>query len=731
VQRACICLHLRTLFLAAVLMVLPSAASASLTGYMELSYTDFRSETEFTTGQPSSDSHIQGFRQVYSLTLDRRIYPKLRLLASGLFDQNISKGKIDDLDLNQRSTILRPFVQLSLDDPLYKADVGYSRADRITKVSGLPGAHFVNEQWLASVNWRPEGFPTFQLRGLRSNTFDADRLVRDNTDNLLNLTSEYRFRDFYLRYYGTYGDAKNRLEDLRTKTLSHTAQVTYDTRFFRDRVQVSADYQFSYRNIEAISGRGGDVLLPTNPFAGLSGIDDTPLAGALEQNSLLIDGNTTASAGIDLGAGPAGSTPRTWNMGLDLFSQTEVNVVYVWVDRELPPAVSNAFSWKVYVSSDNLFWTLADPSPSVRFGLFQNRFELRFPGVTSRFIKVVTETLSPTVPVPFGSDVSNIFVTELQALRAIPTESGKVRFSDHSHRINFYGRVNILDSPVLYYTTGYTSVISSGRAGSPSRTRWNFLNALNLNHRLSRVFSVSAKLEREDSHDTQGDATAHGYSVSVSAIPLRTLSHTLAVNGRFEENPAGRLTRNGVFLNNVIELYKGIRIYADGGVVLSGIETGQDQVSQTYNAGVEIAPRSNLTIALTYNSTEAETTGGGLPEAKTLTRTSEAGLSYSPFRTLHLILSLGRVLQQGRSFTLHNYGVTWSPFPGGAIQISLNYNENFRSDLNEKVRTFSPNVRWNFMRQSWLNVSYFLLKSTSDLARTNQKSFLASLRIGL
>ncbi len=713
------------------LIVLPGSAMAVLTGYVDLTYSDVSSESEQASTQQEAKSRSFGFHQIYSLTLDRQLYPNLKLLASGLFDQNITKTKTPDQDTNQRTTTVRPLIELSLDDPIYNGSAGYSRRDDITKASGAPNLHLVNEEWRANLYWRPEALPTLQVRGSRTNTYDTDRAQVNLTDDLITVTSEFRQKGLYLRYYGTFDDATNKVVDLRTKTFTNTGEVSYENKFFGDRVQVFADYQITLNNTDVTSRGRGEVLLPTIfPFAGLSSVDDTPLDGALEQNNLLIDGNTGASAGVDLGTGSPGTPTRTWNIGLDFFTVAEVNTLFVWVDRELPSAVSQAFSWRVYASSDNMFWTLVDAAPSVQVGLFQNRFELRFTTVTSRFIKVVTDSLSPGVPVPPGTDASHIFVTELQSFLSTTSGSGKTSLSDNTQRINVFGRTDLLYNPLVYYTVAYTSVISSGRAGQPSQTRWTVLNALNLNHRLSRVFSTTAKVEKEDSSDTRGKTTAYAYTLSVNAVPMRTLNHTLTVSGRFEDNPDGHLTRNGAFLTNNIDLYKGVRLYGTGGVSVSTIETGQDEFSPSYTAGIEVSPRNNLTFLLSYNSSETRRSGGGLPETKTFTRSGDASVTYYPLRTLYLFLSLGRVSQENKSFTLHNYAVTWSPFPGGQLQASLNYNESFRSDENEKVITLTPNLRWNMSRRSWLNVSYFISRTKSDIQRAKDKIFAVNLRLG-
>ena len=112
---------------------------------------------------------------------------------------------------------------------------------------------------------------------------------------------------------------------------------------------------------------------------------------------------------------PGGDT-QLRNMGLDFLVATEINTLYVWVDRDVAQ-VADAFSWRIYTSDDDprtaTDWTLRQTvSPAIYSPTF-NRFEIRFANVNARYVKVVTGPLSPAVPIRFR--FPTILVTELQA----------------------------------------------------------------------------------------------------------------------------------------------------------------------------------------------------------------------------------------------------------------------------------------------------------------------------
>ncbi len=68
-------------------------------------------------------------------------------------------------------------------------------------------------------------------------------------------------------------------------------------------------------------------------------------------------------------------------------------------------------------------------------------------------------------------------------------------------------------------------------------------------------------------------------------------------------------------------------------------------------------------------------------------------------------------------------------FPDGAIQFNFTYNENLRSEINEKERILTPSVRWNITKRSYLDVSYQITRTRSDLEKTDSNFFSTNLKI--
>ena len=158
------------------------------------------------------------------------------------------------------------------------------------------------------------------------------------------------------------------------------------------------------------------------PVGGLSivaELPDTPEKVTLGPNPTLIDGDTSASASLDIGYGPAlAGDGRLRQAGLQLSDgTTEVNLLRVWTDRLLPPDVFRAYSWSVYRSDDNVSWVQVPVTITLQ-GVSSSFADIRVASTSARYLKVVTRPL----PAGVTSDprYAEVAVTELQAFLTIP-----------------------------------------------------------------------------------------------------------------------------------------------------------------------------------------------------------------------------------------------------------------------------------------------------------------------
>ena len=708
-----------------VLIGAGAASADSLTGLVDLAYSKSDVKTTDSSGA-TSQTRTNSFFQQYRLTLNKSFFPNLNLTGGGIFEKTITDSNSAGQDTTATDTKTKPFFELRLASPPYKAGVGYSKTEDEQKSSGSPSTTNVNERKYAILGWMPEGFPDWNVRLEKSDTFDKERVHQDTSTKQAFMTVHYAYKGLDLRYQPSYRDQVDRIGDVEQINRTHNGRAMYSSSFFQGRTSVSANYEVTRAETEIAARGGGEVSFPLIPFSGLSALDDIPADGALDPNPALIDGNLTASAGLNLGLPPLGGDTRPRNMGLDFGIRTETNTLHVWVDRKLPPEIANAFTWEVYTSPDNRVgssWNLVTTVAAAPFDPFLNRFEIRFSNVTSQFIKVVTRPLITPPIVPNPSDFQDIFVTEIQAFLTKPADEvrGKTSRTSRTGTVDF--RTRLLDRPSLYYDFSYNTVTAS------SRTQSSMTNGLSASHVFSRIFSANGRVAREDNRSDDRKESAVAYTASVQAVPLKTLRHVVLFTGRNEQLVDGPRDVYSLIFQNTGQLYKGIQANLNGGVTWEKNGTGETQETENLLVGATFVPNRTLAVTLNFNGSWKDRTGGDRPDETTVDRRGDASISYRPFDTLYLVGSVSQIERPGLHDTVQSYGLNWSPFPTGALQFTFAFNQDRSARDNSKVRTVGPTLRWNVTSRIALDLSYEDIKAESTAGTTDNKTFSTRLRM--
>jgi hypothetical protein len=708
-----------------VSVLLPRIANAQgliqgISGLLEFNYSFFSSKTKDAAGV-TTKTEANYYNPRFTLNIDTKIFPNLRLHAGGIAEGIKTDLKTDGTDTRTTVMKFRPYIDLTLETPLYTAGIGYIRRQERTEVSHSPSVTLVNDEYNAILGWRPEGLPHIEMRYRRTNSYDEDKDLRDTKEDYINLISRYVYKGLQVDYNGTYIHTMDDLNNLDVKQQLHNGRVSYSDSFFDSRVLLNTTYDVFYNQVKTVSEGTGFVTTQVFPFAGLSRVDNTlpPLPLALDPNPALVDGNTAASAGIDLVSDPPLVRRQ---MGLDFLNPTEVNQLLVWVDRELTSTIPGSFSWDVFISEDNLNWTHWAGPLAGSFGPFQNRFEINFPVIPARrYIKVVTTPLarSPLVP-------PNIFVTELQAFLSRPASDVAGKTKRVSHTYNLDGKVRILDSPLLFYDLYYFY----NRVEPSSQQRYTLSNGFSANHRFSRVFSGTARVAREDGKEVDKKRVAYIYNASIVADPLRTLRNSLVFSGRDEEIDKKPNDTNSIFLYNTAQLYQGVDLNLNGGVNFTKRETGEKGRDILVSLGLNVVPHRTLILGLNYTDTMSRLRGGESGGSSRYTRRVDLNVNFNPVRTVYLSALIELIAEKGQGTEItQNYSVNWSPFPDGALQFNISYNENLRSEDRLKERIFTPSVRYKLSNRSYLDLTYQMIRSDSNIQKTESQVVSSSLKI--
>jgi hypothetical protein len=728
------------------------ALADGINGRVALTYAHSASTSADVAGNVT-DSSSRAFFQQYSLAADTRLYPNLRLLAAGLFQKTDATTSTNGQGSWATVTVTRPYIDLTLRTPVFGVGVNYTSVTTESKALNARTTTFKHDAYGGILGWKPEGLPTLDMTLTRSYNYDVDRVMQNTVNDQVSLFSRYDpTRTVRLRYQGNYSETQDRLTDVETKSIGNDVRVNYDDQYLRNRVTVSAYYDYGRRASEITTSGQGTVNFQVFAVDGLFLNSDNLLTDPLRSAPFLIDntmiGPTNATNNIG-SATSATSPPDTVarNIGLQFAAATEMNALDVWVysvtgvtidtavPAYLPAPVAGSFTWSVYTSTDNLNWRLHQTGVSAPYEIDAarpgvGRFEITFPNVATKYIKVVVSPLSPFAAGGQGRDFPGIYVTELQAFIARPAADVTGKFSSTSQIGGLTTKVMILKIPALYYDFSYFY----NRSESPiSITRTTTMsNALTVLHQFNPVFSGTARGERVDDSDITGDTVSLRFSAQITAVPLPTLSHTLGYSTGTRQSPTGRSTSQALTLTNTAELYRNITAFLNGGLSSSTSETDQKIDAMTYSWGINLIPIGTLNITLSSSYEQSDRSGGGVPASSSFTRSNDASVSYYPFRALYLYASRSeRSGSDQPRDTLTNYGLNWSPFPGGDLVFNFSYSESRRALDNSIDKQMIPSLRWNITRRTYTVAAYNSTRNTSDFGQSTTRTYSVSLNMTL
>jgi hypothetical protein len=177
-------------------------------------------------------------------------------------------------------------------------------------------------------------------------------------------------------------------------------------------------------------------------------------------------------------------------------------------------------------------------------------------------------------------------------------------------------------------------------------------------------------------------------------------------------------------------LYKGLDVNLNGGVNFVKELSGEEGRDFIINFQANIVPHRTLTLGLSYNDTISRRRGGERGSFSSFTQVLDFSLSFNPFRSLNLFAFIQVIDEKGRKVqTLQDYAINWSPFPDGALQFNVSYNENYRSEDHLTERILIPSIRYNLSRRSYIQVSYQFIRSKSDIEKINSNLIATQLKL--
>jgi hypothetical protein len=690
-------------------------------------YINSRGTTKFKLTGENLDTNYEQINQLYNLNLSKNIYPYLLFNSGTVYQINSTSSSSGDNNVDTEEKILTPFAELNLTNPIYQAGLAYHKRRIEEDVTDLPDTRADRDEITGTLGMNPPSdlFPDWSLRYSDIHTYD-DPETQDQFQKVWMLDTAYApLSGLLLDYSYARTDTEEKFLNFDTVEQSHLGTAEYSRNFLNGRLSMDTSYTVNYNKFEFSRG-GGTSEVPLLRFAGLSSLSNTPEDGpAMGANPALIDGNLTASAGLNIGT--AGDQSQPVNLGLDFGFAIDVDTLYVWIDRRPTSTVVNSFSWSVYTSPDNTdfsTWTLVATVSPANFGTLDNRFEISFPRVNTRFIKVVTPALSPVVP--GAGSFPNIFVTELQAFITTSGASFNSESSVLNQNYNLGLRGQLTASTLLGYNLFYTKQDTD--PGNIKRTQYT--NGIYLNHTFNDTFSANANGQRTDISndvaDGSEDSYNYTYGTSLRANWLATFNQALTFSGSYDNTELGSSSQNALFLRNNAILYQGWSAFLDTGYTWEQPQIGSRITSIIVRQGTNLQPNQKISLNLSFSYKRTMESGEDVGPSDE-TRWDIQGF-YIPFRNLSFFAKINSVNRDNSTDTFQNYTVNWSPFPDGDLQFFFVFNEILLSESNQEDRVVGPGLKWTIGPHISLDMSYNYTTSDNDTEKIESNVFSADLR---
>jgi hypothetical protein len=215
------------------------------------------------------------------------------------------------------------------------------------------------------------------------------------------------------------------------------------------------------------------------------------------------------------------------------------------------------------------------------------------------------------------------------------------------------------------------------------------------------------------------------------AQPYTTLRHSLVFSGLRDDTGGIETTNDGVFLNTTAIPYQGVDMNLTVGKSVSDSSAGPKNDAIQFGAGMTLTPHRAVAVNLRYDDRIATISEPFFPDREDRTLGKEAGVAFSPLPSLYFYASRRHEERTGRlDRTVDTFAFSWAPFPGGALQLSLSFNESHYSDLDEVERLIVPFLRWNINPRTYFDFAWQMITSERDYFRREDDIMTATLRLG-
>jgi hypothetical protein len=144
----------------------------------EQGYSNSDSSTQIRTTGEKIDTSFSVFRQLYDLDLSKTIYPYLNFDAGAVYELNRARSTTENIELDAEEKILRPFVELNVDSPVYDAGIAFRKRQREESTTNLPDTRDDRDEITALLGMEAQKWlPEWDLRFSHIHTYDDPETI--------------------------------------------------------------------------------------------------------------------------------------------------------------------------------------------------------------------------------------------------------------------------------------------------------------------------------------------------------------------------------------------------------------------------------------------------------------------------------------------------------------------------------------------------------------------------
>jgi hypothetical protein len=682
---------------------------------------DLVGRAEFTLGMDENlAASDQYFRQVYFLQWRRQVTDALALRLAIRYQEDIGTYALDGVSSPLHTRQLAPSAMLDYRVDPFSLLLGWDRTDgsfldSSTNLFVPQGFQRFNAQL-----WYRPG-PWFQA-WWSGNRLSSTAGASDTLDYRTSLGMIWTEGDFRLennnrlaRYESTAtGIARTSLVPGLTFLFSKSQGTLYS---------LSARYSIEYywQQQQTLGFALAAVPSEVQPIAGLYVVNPIPIdttATPMVSEPRLIDGVIDVSAGFTLG--PGGSSFQ--NFGVDMGRVITLDQLRLVVrgNEGQPVPFGGPVSWSAYVSQDGHRWIPVDGA-LYAFDRALSTYIVDFLPTVGRYFKIVN----------FGVNTVETLVTEIETFVQAGVRPAQTQTS-HAVRqtLGLQGAWRPAWFLLLTYAGQFDLNAFSGYGGSPY---WLNDASNGLTLKVGPFAGFTLSLTQNMVRNVQAAGFLQSSYLSMGAVdyqPFPGLLARLQAQYAIDQVAGSETSTPSVGFSGSAYPYDSMSFTAaflasrqqilGGGVTdyVTGSAFGRLDLLRNLEFRAELAMQRTVQTRGDVSVQEE------VPLFRVLNyQRSLAFLRFRPSDQLDLTAGLGYSASSGGGGLTQSYRVLWFPFPGGAIQMNLEYREEIDSFSGRSYRQFVFNPIWRVNRFAQLQLSYNVISGTGAIPMWQQSLF--------